>query len=61
MTWLEKTGLNTADGHIVTFLILIWTGIGMEAYKLPKGEDVVTISLGALAGYITGKYFGNKE
>lgn len=40
--------LDTPGGHLVLLAVLMAAGIAMEVWSLPKGEDVLVGSFGAL-------------
>lgn len=46
--------LSSPGGHLALLFALFLIGIGMEAAKLAKGEDVVIGVLGALLMALTG-------
>lgn len=47
--------LATPGGHLATLLVLFFTGVAMTATGLPKAEDVLIGTLGALLMAINGR------
>lgn len=47
--------LATPGGHLATLMVIFFTGVAMTAAGLPKAEDVLIGTLGALLMAITGR------
>lgn len=46
--------LDTPGGHVLLLLVLVGVGIGMSATQLPKAEDILIGSFGALLAMLRG-------
>lgn len=46
--------LDTPGGHIWLLFLLVMVGVGLAWLKVPKGEDILIGSFGALLGALRG-------
>lgn len=45
---------DSPGGHIVLVILLFYTGIWMTFFKIPKAEDIIVGSFGALLTMVRG-------